>query len=143
MDLDLDEEGAPVHATPHAEAALILLDTNALIWLWQAHPRARRLGSTGRLFASPASILELQILAESGRLHLRNDVTAAAALADERWVIDDAPSARWFTAATEIGWTHDPFDRLIVAHARIRGWKVATSDEPMLDHLSPAERVAL
>jgi PIN domain nuclease of toxin-antitoxin system len=122
---------------------VILLDTNALVWLIGGHRRARALPSTGRLFASPASILELQFLAESGRIHLRGAATAATVLNDDRWAIDDVPSARWFTVAADMAWTRDPFDRLIVAHARVRGWKVATSDEALLERLAPSERVAL
>jgi PIN domain nuclease of toxin-antitoxin system len=122
---------------------VILLDTNALIWLWRGHRRVRQLSAAGRLFASPASILELQILAESGRVSLRREVTAASALVDPRWIIDEVPSTRWFSAAADIAWTHDPFDRLIVAHARVRGWKLATSDAAVLERLSPSERLEL
>ena len=122
---------------------MILLDTNALIWLWRGHRRVRHLAAAGRLFASPASILELQILAESGRVSLRTEVTAASALVDPRWIIDEVPSTRWLTAAADVAWTHDPFDRLIVAHARVRGWKLGTSDTTVLEHLSPSEKLDL
>ena len=122
---------------------MILLDTNALIWLWRGHRRVRTLGAAGRLFASPASILELQMLAESGRVVLSRDVTPAAALADERWVIDDVPSTRWLSAAAHVSWTRDPFDRLIVAHARVRGWKLATADGAVLAHLTSSEKIEL
>ena len=37
----------------------------------------------------------------------------------------------------------DPFDRLLVAHARLRGWRVATGDGPILDRLGPSERFEL
>jgi hypothetical protein len=40
---------------------LILLDTNALLWLHQGHSRVRPLGRlAGRLYLSPASILEVR-----------------------------------------------------------------------------------
>ena len=52
--------------------ALILLDTNAVLWLHQGHRRARQLErEPGRLYMSPASLLELQFLVEAGRLRLR------------------------------------------------------------------------
>ena len=39
---------------------MILLDTNAVIWLDQGHPRARTLArSSSRLLVSPATLLEL------------------------------------------------------------------------------------
>lgn len=143
MDVDAHPEGTTFHAAQAAHPAVILLDTNALIWLHQGHRRARPLDTFSRLFASPATILELQVLAESGRLRLRRGLTPAAAMIDQRWAIDEVPSTRWCTVATEIGWTRDPFDRLIVAHARLRGWKLATADGVVLDHLSPGESVAL
>jgi PIN domain nuclease of toxin-antitoxin system len=143
VDLDAHAERIALYTTQTAEAAVILLDTNALIWLHQGHRRARPLTALRRLFASPITILELQVLAESGRLRLRPGFTPTTAVIDQRWAIDEVPSTRWCTLATEVGWTRDPFDRLLVAHARLRGWKVATSDGALLDHLSSSESVAL
>jgi PIN domain nuclease of toxin-antitoxin system len=122
---------------------VILLDTNALIWLDQNHRRARPLLKSARpLAVSPASILELHFLIEVGRLRLRAG-SVRAIVDDERWVVDEAPSVEWFERASEESWTHDPFDRLIVAHARLRRWKIATGDEPMIEELRPSERVEL
>jgi len=122
---------------------VILLDTNALIWIDQNHRRTRRLlQGTEPLAVSPASILELTFLIEVGRLRLR-DRSVRTIVDDERWVVDEAPSVEWFEGASEESWTHDPFDRLIVAHARRRRWKVATADRSMLEQLRPSERVEL
>ena len=141
--MDVDEERLAVHATTAAEAAVILLDTNALLWIEQGHRRSRALTAGQRLYLSPATLLELQMLIESGRMRSLPGVSPASVAGDERWLLDDVPSARWFIAAAEIGWTRDPFDRLIVAHARLRGWKLATSDGTLLEQLSPAECVPL
>jgi len=120
---------------------MILLDTNALIWLDQHHARTRRLlKSPEPLAVSPATILELHFLIEVGRLRLRTG-SVRALVDDERWIVDEAPSVQWFEGASEDNWTHDPFDRLIVAHARLRRWKVATADRAMLEHLRPSERI--
>ena len=122
---------------------MILLDTNALIWIDQNHRRTRRLlQGTEPLAVSPASILELTFLIEVGRLRLR-DRSVRTIVDDERWVVDEAPSVEWFEGASEESWTHDPFDRLIVAHARRRRWKVATANRSMLEQLRPSERVEL
>ena len=121
---------------------MILLDTNAVIWLEQGHRRARALKRAGRLYISPATILELQFLQEIGRLRLVDaDVTAFAR--DDRWILDDPPAAKWFLRAADLIWTRDPFDRLIVAHARLRGWRLATGDEALLDALDAGDRLAL
>ena len=118
---------------------MTLLDTNALIWLEQRHKRARPLAALAHeLYVSPASLLELQFLQEAGRIRLPK--AGAQALADDQdWQIDDPPAAAWFAEACDLGWTRDPFDRLIVAHARIRGWRLATGDSTLLSRAAGLE----
>lgn len=120
---------------------MILLDTNALIWLEQGHRRARSLARSGTVYISPASLLELQFLHEINRIQLAHGIDALAH--DDRWMLDDPPAASWFLAAADLSWTRDPFDRLIVAHARLRGWRLATGDDGLLEKLSPRERMEL
>ena len=120
---------------------MILLDTNALIWVEQGRGRVRSLvRSHRRLYVSPANLLELQFLIEAGRIRLRRGNVSELA-EDERWTLDDPPAASWFAATLDLGWTRDPFDRLLVAHARLRGWRLATSDTVLLDRLRDAERL--
>lgn len=124
---------------------MILLDTNALIWLETGHPRAKPLSKVrSRLFVSPASVLEIQFLLELGRIRLLG-VNSATDLVDDdaRWGVDDPPARAWFEEATSLSWTRDPFDRLIVAHARARSWKLATADARILEHLEAGAVVAL
>ena len=118
---------------------MILLDTNAVIWVVRNHPRIGNLIRRPSLRISPVTILELQLLAEIGRIRL--DVRNV--LADERWRVDDPPALDWFTIAAEESWTRDPFDRLIVAHARLRRWRLATADIRILERLRPSERFEL
>jgi PIN domain nuclease of toxin-antitoxin system len=119
---------------------MILLDTNALIWLERGHARIRMLARrTRRLYISPANLLEIQFLLEAGRIRLRPGGSIASIAEDERWVLDDPPAAQWFTKALELGWTRDPFDRLLVAHARLRGWRLATGDASLLKQVDDAE----
>lgn len=114
---------------------MILLDTNALIWLDQGDKRTRSLAKQRRqLYVSPANLLELQFLSEAGRIRLDDrDVNALAG--DDRWMLDDPPAAAWFATATHLGWTRDPFDRLLAAHAQFRDWKLATADRALLERL--------
>jgi PIN domain nuclease of toxin-antitoxin system len=122
---------------------VILLDTNAVIWLDQNHRRARPLVRTATPLAiSPASILELQFLVEIGRIRFPQGGLDAIA-ADDRWTVDEPPGLAWFGRAAEETWTRDPFDRLIVAHARLRRCRLATGDQILLDRLRPAERLEL
>lgn len=120
---------------------MILLDSNAVIWLLRGHRRTRTLELSARLYISPSTILEMQVLAEAGRLRLPSG--AVALTGDPRWLLDEPPAMKWFAAAADVSWTRDPFDRLIVAHARVRGWKLATADGMLLDHLTPNEALPL
>jgi PIN domain nuclease of toxin-antitoxin system len=121
---------------------MILLDTNAVIWLNAGHKRARALLREPSLYVSPATLLELQFLQEVGRIRLAGG-SPAPLVHDDRWSVDDPPASAWFLEASDLAWTRDPFDRLIVAHARLRGWRVATGDSALLTHLGPREQMAL
>ncbi|HEX4405826.1 MAG TPA: PIN domain-containing protein [Polyangia bacterium] len=116
---------------------MILLDTHALVWLLSGHRRARRLPARARLFVSPVSLLEIRTLEEIGRF----DVSRSGPLEDDtRFTIDDPSSMALFEAAVDLPWTRDPFDRLIVGHALMRGWKLATADSRIHEHL-PANAI--
>jgi PIN domain nuclease of toxin-antitoxin system len=140
MDLVLDRRRGEVPGRPEA---VILLDTNAVIWLDQSNPRTRTL-TRGRmpLYMSPATLLELQFLEEAGRIRLRKQDAQTLAV-DDRWLLDDPPAAAWFALALDLTWTRDPFDRLIAAHAQFRGWRLATSDAVVLEALGPRRTLAL
>lgn len=121
---------------------MILLDTNAVIWLDQNHKRVRALArSSSRLLVSPATLLELQMLEESGKLRLRSGMRGV--IESDRWDVDEPPALQWFEHAAEESWTRDPFDRLIVAHGRVRRVRLATGDGAILERLRPSERVEL
>jgi PIN domain nuclease of toxin-antitoxin system len=123
---------------------MTLLDTNAIIWLHTRHPRAAALSAIpARLYISPASLLELQFLTEAGRLRLRSGATIAQLADTEEWLVDDPPSADWVEAAALLGWTRDPFDLLLVGHARLRGWRLATGDRSLIDRLGARACVPL
>jgi PIN domain nuclease of toxin-antitoxin system len=142
--MDLDVVAARSQIQESAEKAVILLDTHAAIWLHDDRPRAAGLIRAGKpLYVSPATLLELQVLTESGRLRLRRGSTPREIIADDRWAQDDPSSVDWFEAALDVGWTRDVFDRLLVAHARMRRWRLATSDMSIIEHLNPNEYLEL
>ena len=139
MDVGLDGDRRSI-SRPQV---VILLDTNAVIWLEQGHPRARPLlKDRRRLYVSPATLLELQFLHETGRIRI--DVASVSALAqDDRWLLDDPPAASWFLRAADLIWTRDPFDRLIAAHAMLRRWRLATGDDTLVERLGPGTALQL
>ncbi|MFZ5468557.1 MAG: type II toxin-antitoxin system VapC family toxin [Myxococcota bacterium] len=113
---------------------MILLDTHALLWLETNGRRARPLHRfAGSLYVSPVCLLELQLLVECGRLRLKRSLSTVAD--DPRWALDAPPSVEWFERAFDLSWTRDLFDRLLAAHALYRGWKLATADAVILEHL--------
>ena len=122
---------------------MILLDTQGLIWMAKGHRRARPLLELPRLYLSPATVLELQFLADTGRVRFAGGASPASLAADDRWRLDEPPAGKWFATACDIGWTRDPFDRLLVAHARLRGWRLATADEMMLERMTAADVLPL
>jgi PIN domain nuclease of toxin-antitoxin system len=123
---------------------MILLDTNAILWVKTAHARAADLVRGRRaMYISPASLLELRFLIEAGRIRLKGAGTLAQIADDDRWTLDDPPAAAWFARAMDLGWTRDPFDRLLVAHALQRGWRLATGDDHLLKQLRGSERLEL
>ncbi|HVZ74598.1 MAG TPA: PIN domain-containing protein [Polyangia bacterium] len=116
---------------------MILLDTHTLMWLLSGHKRARRLPPRERLFVSPVTLLELRLLEEIGRF----EIESSARLEDDpRFAVDNPSSAALFDAAARLPWTRDPFDRLVVGHALMRSWRLATADTRILDYL-PRESV--
>jgi PIN domain nuclease of toxin-antitoxin system len=115
---------------------VILLDTNALIWLLAGHGRAAELAQAGgRLYLSPVSLLELQFLVEVDRLEVEAGRSVADVAADPRWQLDSPRSDVLFGNALSVEWTRDPFDRLLIAHARCRRWRLATGDRRILAQL--------
>jgi PIN domain nuclease of toxin-antitoxin system len=136
--LEVVVDAGRIEVSARPAALVILLDTNALIWVEQGHRRVRALVSGGsRLHISPASVLELQFLDEAGRIRLARG-SVEPIVHDDRWVLDEPPSIAWFERAVDLKWTRDPFDRLLAAHVQIRGWRLATSDTTLLHHLGSA-----
>src|SRR5437870_2540283 len=88
--------------------------------------------------AGETVVIELHFLVEVARVTLRAGTRVTDLLEDDRWLVDDPPSATWFERASVEGWTRDPFDRLLVAHARLRGWRFATADNIVIQNLSRA-----
>ena len=114
-----------------------LIDTHFLIWLVL---KSRRLLEFDWLNqyrpwgVSPVSFLEIQYLAEVGRLDVRNPDFAEAVLADKRFVVDEVPLLPLIRHALGFSWTRDPFDRLLAAHSSARRVPLCTTDSTIRAH---------
>lgn len=116
------------------------IDTHIAIRLAQAQVRkiskeAARIVNAANLLVSPAVLLEMEILYEIERF----DRSPQAMLAQLRTEIElkvcDLPFPDVAEMAGFEGWTRDPFDRLIVAQARLRGnAPLITADERILQN---------
>lgn len=116
---------------------MIHLDTHVVAWLYAGEterfpPVARRRLETADLRVSPMVVLELQYLFDIGRV-LEPAGTVMRELAR---TLDLSLSTLLFTdvveAALPLGFTRDPFDRLIVAQARVEDAPLLTKDESIL-----------
>ena len=113
--------------------SVIFLDTHAVIWLYagevQRFPSvARKKLENQPLLISPVVLLEMQYLHELGRiteeplLMLKElEMSLGVAVHSENF-------ERTILSALGQGWTRDPFDRIIVAHADVVSAALLTKD---------------
>jgi len=120
---------------------MILLDTHAVLWLLSGNRRVEGLTASRQpLLLSPVSILEIRFLIEAGKVRIAEPAWEARLAHDRRFRIDDCRIGELVAGAADLGFTRDPFDRLIAGHAIARGYRLATADSVLLDHL-PRSRV--
>jgi PIN domain nuclease of toxin-antitoxin system len=122
----------------------LLLDTHFLIWLVLESKRLANFPWLDRYRpwgVSPVSFLEIQFLAEVGRLSVSNPEFTSTVMKDRRFIIDDISLETLVGHALKIDWTRDPFDRLLVAHSLARRVALCTTDRAIRSRhrLVPAE----
>jgi PIN domain nuclease of toxin-antitoxin system len=116
----------------------VLLDTNALIWLLGTidgnllGPNAKRLiESADEVFASSVNILEIRIKTMMGKLtsgdDLIDDITAAG-LKNLSFDMRHADALTMFPTLRK----HDPFDRMLIAQAKVEEMILLSSDGVLL-----------
>jgi PIN domain nuclease of toxin-antitoxin system len=119
---------------------IVYLDTNAAVFLAQRgtvrfHPRARRLIEHGNLRMSPIVLLELEYMNEVGRSALRAQDVLRKLEQELAVSVCDSPFADVARAALDEKWTRDPFDRIIVAQAKVNGLApLISSDKEIAEH---------
>lgn len=100
-----------------------LLDTHFLLWIVLGAERLREfpwLDAYRPWGISPVSFLEIQFLAEVGRLEVDQPEFSRAVSNDPRFVLDEVPLVGLIEKALPLSWTRDPFDRLLAAHSDAR-----------------------
>jgi PIN domain nuclease of toxin-antitoxin system len=119
---------------------IVYLDTNAAVYLAQRglarfDREPRRLIERGELLISPMVVLELEYMSEIGRSALRAQDVLRKLEQELSVHVCDLQFAEIVRAAVDEKWTRDPFDRIIVAHARVNGLApLISSDAIIADH---------
>lgn len=116
----------------------VLADTHALLWWLSDDPRltqrARRLIAAGEVpvLVSAASIWEAEVKAVAGKLAIPENLVDA--IEADRFV--ELPiAARHAREAARLPPLHrDPFDRMLVAQARLEGLAIVTGDPKIVEY---------
>lgn len=114
-----------------APVVTVLLDTHFLIWIVLESKRLANFSWLDRYRpwgVSPVSFLEIQFLAEVGRLSVTNPQFINTVSNDRRFIVDDLSLDALVSHSLELDWTRDPFDRLLVAHSLARRVAFCTTD---------------
>lgn len=111
--------------------ARLLLDTHVALWWFSAHPRLaavdRNLIGSSECFMSAASVWEVAIKFKLGKLPFGPDQLLEAARSSSIRPVLIAPEHA--IATIHLPMVHnDPFDRLLIAQARLEKMELLTAD---------------
>ena len=118
---------------------MIYLDTHIVVWFY-ANDKQRFSSSIQLLMnqhewrISPIVRLELQYLHEIGRINPLADTIIADLAQQAGLSICPKPFNDVIAKATQLSWTRDPFDRILVAHASLNDDILVTSDQAIHAH---------
>ena len=120
----------------------LLLDTQVFLWSGSAperlSPRARRAIETGRneVFLSAASVWEIAIKTQVGRLQLTRDLEdfTRERMAESSLVALPVLLTHATHVASLPDVHRDPFDRLLVAQAIVEGLHLVTADRRLREY---------
>ena len=118
---------------------MIYLDTHVVLWLCEGlverlSKTAHRTIEENDLLISPMVRLELQYLFETKRCTRAAHLIIGELQSEIALTVCDLPFDEVVRKATEITWTRDPFDRLIVANASCKGLRLLTKDAGIRRH---------
>ena len=119
------------------------LDTHAVAWLYAKElTRFTRAGleslETDELLISPMVSLELEYLHETGRLQTSARVICESLERAMGLRCCERSFASVVRLALEQAWTRDPFDRIIVAQAKLADAPLLTKDNAIREHYRKA-----
>jgi PIN domain nuclease of toxin-antitoxin system len=116
-----------------------LIDTHIVVWLYEADlrlipPAVQRRINREAIGISPFVQLELDYLYERGKTGSSGEQVIDVLHRRVEATVIDVSAGAVCSAATDLTWTRDPFDRLIVAHANVARLPLITRDETIRQH---------
>jgi PIN domain nuclease of toxin-antitoxin system len=117
------------------DALIAYLDTPTAVWLAEGtlarhSRRAAGVVNKSDLLLSPMVVLELEYLFELRRSKLQAREVLLKLEHEAGVRVCDLSSPEITQVAIDEKWTRDPFDRVIVAHAKANGWaSLVSADE--------------
>lgn len=123
-----------VARTKKPQNQITVLDTNAILWLYsgdleQFSKKAKKILESTELFYSPMSTLEIQYLYELNKITYPASVIHSSLSKDIGLRVSQLSFEIVVSYASEIKWTRDPFDRIIVAQAQASAAPLLTADK--------------
>jgi PIN domain nuclease of toxin-antitoxin system len=118
-----------------------LLDTQAFIWMdsgstnLSSKVRDVLLDRNNVLFLSVVSVWEMQIKYSLGKLHLRSPLPQLIADQQKNGVLQLSVELKHIFELAKLPLHHgDPFDRLLVAQARVENLQLITADRKLTQY---------
>ncbi|MCI0416823.1 PIN domain-containing protein [bacterium] len=126
------------------ETGVVHLDTHVVLWLYSGAldlipPRIASSINQNSVWVSPIVALEIQYLYETGRITIQADTIMEDLNLRIGLRLDRLSFARVVRQSLLEKWTRDPFDRLIVSHARIRQVPLLTRNRTIRKHYKKAQ----
>jgi len=112
---------------------MVFIDTHIAIWLYNGNTqmlsaKGKRALETSDIRVTPMVKLEIEYLYEIGKIKKGPDEILSALSDSIDLRIDDIPLTDLVETAIGEKWTRDPFDRMIVGHAKKRNAVLISAD---------------
>ncbi|MBN2826063.1 MAG: PIN domain-containing protein [Campylobacterales bacterium] len=121
----------------------IYLDTHVVVWLFvkeveKLSPKAIEHIENSNIIISPMVVLELEFLYEIKRITYQANeiITSLAQSIDLK--VSEKPFHQIIHESLTQNWTRDPFDRIIVSHAKSENALLLSRDTKILEHYNRA-----
>lgn len=115
------------------------LDTHLVVWLYAGEidrlsQKVKKCLEEAALLISPMVLLEIDFLHEIKRISVKSRTILQKLAEDMGLQVGGEAFSEIVGVAGNLTWTRDPFDRLIVAQAQVRGVPLLTKDRTLHRH---------